>query len=133
MTKKDIDDLFALLRICRQGDRRVDDPQLRSAWLMVLKPYRREDVKAALTEHLRKSKFFPDPSEIAVLCPPPAEAEISQPAGGKPRHVSADIWTWWQTRQRARRAAGLPSMAEAMEAGQTAREYLDLCDRHGIP
>lgn len=68
MTKSDIDNLFALLEIYFPNSQKTRNRQIKSAWALVLEPYDPKSVKSALVEHLRESKFFPDPQAIAVKC-----------------------------------------------------------------
>lgn len=70
LTRKDIDDLFDLLAIFRPNDAHLADRRLRAAWLLALSPYSRDDVREAVGAWFRKSKYWPEPAELAALCPP---------------------------------------------------------------
>ena len=67
MTSKDINDLFDLLGLYYSGHPGLSVKNIRAAWLSVLEPYSREDVKKAVLEYLRVNTNFPRPQEIAVL------------------------------------------------------------------
>ena len=69
MTREDTDRLFELLSIYRPNDPHAQDKTLRSAWALVLEPYFVEDVRVAVAEYFRESKFWPDVTDIAVRCP----------------------------------------------------------------
>lgn len=73
LKREDIDNLFDLLAIFRKNDPHLEDKKLRSAWLLVLSPYERDDVRNAIGAWFRKSKYWPEPAEIAALCPPLTE------------------------------------------------------------
>ena len=83
MRKDDVDRLFDLLAIYFPGDNRLKDKLLRNAWLLVLEPFEPDDVKQAISSHLRECRFFPRVQEVAVRChlpalPPAAAEEIPQ-------------------------------------------------------
>lgn len=73
MTAKDIDDLFDLLRLYFPNSPKTGSSTLKKAWLLILEPYSRGDVKQALLRLLRENEYFPDPQKIAVLCPAPQD------------------------------------------------------------
>lgn len=131
MTRADIDSLFELLRLYRQGDRRADSEKLRKAWLLVLEPYAPADVKQALLTYLRRSKFWPDPSEIAILCPPLPEESPPSPASAAPRRANAPLWDWWQQHRDSLHRAGLPTAAEHRAKGGSIRDYYTLLEQSG--
>lgn len=71
MTEKETDGLFALLKIYFPNARQLAQPMVKRAWYLMLAPYAYSDVKEATLSALRrKPKFFPDPQEVAALCPP---------------------------------------------------------------
>ena len=74
MTREDTDRLFELLSIYRPNDPHAQDKTLRSAWALVLEPYAPEDVRVAVAEYFRESKYWPDVTDIASRCPQPKEA-----------------------------------------------------------
>lgn len=71
MTKEDTARLFDLLSIYRPNDPHAQDKTLRSAWALVLEPYAPEDVRVAVAEYFRESKYWPDVTDIASRCPQP--------------------------------------------------------------
>ncbi len=88
MTRKNVDNLFELLRIYFPHAKRIDDKKLRSAWLLLLAPYSPGTVREAVAEELRRSVNFPDAQKIAVRCqaveptaPKPAPPEEKRPCG----------------------------------------------------
>lgn len=70
LTREDIDDLFDILAAYRKNDPNLWDKGTKAAWLLSLKPYKKADVKEAIGAWFRQSKYWPEPSEIAALCPP---------------------------------------------------------------
>ena len=126
MTGQDIDRLVELLAIFRPGGKRLKDQSLKNGWLFVLKPYRPEDVREAMAEYLRRSKYWPDVTDIAKLCPP-IETENRN---GSPKKID---WYWqkhlemherYDDLKRRRREVGLPENHwEAKEAGMSFEEY----------
>lgn len=78
MKKKDIERLFDLLSIYFPGHPSLRDNVLRSAWLLVLKPFEPDDVKRAVAAYLRDCQHFPHPQEIAVKCHAPAAAPATE-------------------------------------------------------
>ncbi len=143
MTLKDVHDLFDLLEIYFSGHPGLTAKNIRSAWLSVLEPYSREDVKKAITQYLRSSTNFPRPQEIAVLCPAPvaertrAEPQIMGPMDVTAKETQERLYTAWKAeRERLiplRHAAGLPAtMDEAAAAGMPYTEWGLALGRAGL-
>lgn len=82
MTMDDVNDLFCLLEIYRPGDKHIGDRKLRSAWLLVLEPFSRDEVRTAVADYFRECKFWPDVSDIAMRCPRTARGSPEQPGAG---------------------------------------------------
>lgn len=133
MTGNDIDRLFELLAIFRPGDKHLEDRKLRSAWLLVLKPYSVEDVREAVASYFREKRYWPEVTEIATRCP---NIESRQ----KPRRVPPPetFWERWVSRNRQledrRREAGFPgTWSEAKDRGyKTMTEYEEAMDEAGL-
>lgn len=148
MTLKDVYDLFDLLEIYFSGHPGLSVKNIRPAWLSVLEPYSREDVKKAVVEYLRTNTNFPRPQEIAVLCPPipmtnlaKAEshtaAKISGPMDARAKKAQDALFARMKAeRERLiplRRAAGIPATPEeARASGMTAAEWWSRCERAGL-
>lgn len=134
-----MDRLFELLAIFRPGDKHLGDKTLRSAWLLVLKPYAVDDVREAVAQYFRESSYWPDVTEIAKRCPKIV------PEVTKDERVNFDPATdqrWkkqqeWAERyddlKRRRREAGFPeNVWNAKEAGLTWEEYEKAVDEAGL-
>lgn len=141
LTRKDIDDLFDLLAIFRPNDAHLADKRLRSAWLLVLSPYSRDDVREAVGAWFRKSKYWPEPAEIAALCPPLPEGDESGTArlGTKMQFSPAEaeemkaLWAAWDKVVLMRREAGVPATClEAKQAGLSDREWHAMLEKAGL-
>lgn len=132
MDEKDCQRLLTLLQTVYPKTTKTG-PNTLAAWSLIFAPYDYEDVKAAATAYAREHPYFPAPSELLQYLPEQAQTqENARPEGGKPVHMQQQVWDWWQARQAAKRAAGIPEMAEALASGMTVKEYLDLCRAHGI-
>ncbi|MEG2000531.1 MAG: hypothetical protein RR053_03945 [Evtepia sp.] len=75
MTRNEIDKIFDLLGVYRTNDQHLQDKRLRSAWFLTLKPFEAKDVQEAVGAYFRKKQFWPDVTEIALLCPQPKDPE----------------------------------------------------------
>ena len=133
MTSKDINDLFDLLGLYYSGHPGLSVKNIRTAWLSVLEPYSREDVKKAVVEYLRTNTNFPRPQEIAVLCPPiqttnlgktggNTAAKILGPMDARAKEAQDRLFARMKAeRERLiplRRAAGIPAtVGEAKQPG----------------
>lgn len=69
MDSRDMDRIWTLLGKCRLDDARLKDKGLKMAWALVLEPYEYDDVKQAVADHFRSSKFWPDIGEVAQYLP----------------------------------------------------------------
>lgn len=135
MTGQDVDRLFELLAIFRPGDRHLEDRQLRSAWLFVLKPYEPEDVRSAVAEYFRERKYWPDVTDIANLCPKITKNTRDWTTPDTDRHWKkhAELLERYMVLKRRRREAGLPeTWREALEAGLTAHGYVKAACEAGL-
>lgn len=135
MTGQDIDRLFELLAIFRPGDKRLKNQSLKDGWLFVLKPYRPEDVREAMAEYLRRSKYWPDATDIARLCPPIETENRSGFSEKTDRHwkKQMEMQERYDDLRRRRREAGLPENHwEAKEAGMSFEEYDRLTEAAGL-
>lgn len=136
MTAKDIDDLFALLKLYFPNSPKTGSKKLKNAWLLVLEPYGRGDVKQALLKLLRTNAYFPDPQKIAALCPPPPEENRQK----KPPQVSQleleemrKFRAKWDRLVALRREAGIPAtIREALAAGMVEEDWLDILAERGL-
>lgn len=130
MTRKDIDSLFELLAIFRPNDPRIRDGKLRAAWQLVLGPYERDAVREAVGAWFRKSGFWPDPSDIAQLCPPLPQ-EPPEPA--QPCPAQRALCARWREVVERRRQAGLPAtVAEALGQGGSERDWFKRLEEAGL-
>lgn len=147
MTKSDVDDLFELLEYYFSGHQKLKVKGLRAAWLAVLEPYSREDVKTALMSFLREKPGFPTPQEVAIRCPALPAYRTSPEGATKPQPFygldtrAKEAQDRLFARMKAerdrliplRRAAGIPATAEeAKTAGMTATEWWNQCERAGL-
>lgn len=145
MTRSDVDDLFELLEYYFSGHQKLKVKGLKAAWLAVLEPYSREDVKAALMSFLREKPGFPSPQEIAIRCPDlptylPEGATKPQPMGGmdlRAKEAQERLHDRWKKEQDRliplRHAAGLPGTAwEAEVAGMPFTEWQAALEAAGL-
>ena len=138
MTREEMDGLWELLKIFRPNDIRLQDKKLKSAWFLVLEPYQREDVRQAVAEWFRQSKFLPDVSEIAMLCRgQPGE----EPAGSGEKDdplLGGDAYReWFSSMEEALemgrlmdedyQGAGIPHPDEARRAGWSVADWNMAC------
>lgn len=136
LTRKDIDDLFELLAIFRKNDPHLSERGLRSAWLLVLSPYGRDEVRDAVGAWFRKSKYWPEPAEIAALCSPLPEKDTRNM-----RHLPSPsdiedmnrLHSKWNDLLRRRREAGIPATVDEAEAAGIQRDkWYEMLDEKGL-
>lgn len=137
LTRKDIDDLFALLKIFRPKDRHLKDLRLREAWRLVLEPYNKDDVRDAIGMYFRESSFWPDVTEIAVRCPLlPKEDRRKKHSSAvlSEGHISKDpLWIRWAALVEQRRKAGVPvNIQETNEAGLSDGTWFEMLEKLGL-
>jgi hypothetical protein len=147
MTKCDVDDLFQLLAFYFAGHQKLRMKGLKAAWLAVLKPYSREDVKAALMSFLREKPGFPTPQEVAIRCPALPAYRTSPEGATKPQPFygldtrAKEAQDRLFARMKAerdrliplRKAAGLPAtMEEAKVAGMTSGTWWNALEAAGL-
>ena len=141
MNKQEIEQLFQLLAIYRPGDKRLEDKTLKAAWLLVLEPFSPSEVKKAVGAYFRESGYFPDVSDIAVLCPRPMTESAPEAEAGR--------WPGWEANgyrdaedYRAKMgelialgrlmdtdyiSAGVPHPSEARKLGWTVGDWIERC------
>ena len=135
MTGQDIDRLFELLAIFRPGDKHLADRNLKNAWLLVLKPYKTEDVRNAVAEYFRKNKYWPDVTDIANLCPEIDKADRNGLSEKTDRHwkKQLEMLRRYDDLKRKRRDVGLPETRwEAKKAGMSFEEFDQLGEGDGL-
>lgn len=136
LKREDIDELFEILAAYRKNDPKLCDKSIKAAWLLSLKPYGKGDVKEAIGVWFRKSKCWPEPAEIAVLCPPlPEENRLEKTPQFLRRELdeTRKLWARWDGLAALRREAGIPaSLSEAEAAGLSDREWFDLLEEKGL-
>lgn len=74
----DVTRLFDLLDKLYQGKPRPRDRVTAAVWREVLRPWTYPQVRDAVIKRARTNRYYPDPSEIAELCPPAPEAAESE-------------------------------------------------------
>lgn len=132
MTKEEMDSVWSYLSKFRVGDPKSKDDELRAAWWSALGRYEARDVKRAIVEHYRASKYWPDIPEIMARLPKlPPQRDMR---GYQPDKTIAELRDiYFAEIVPARRAAGIPvGFAEARRAGLSAEEYDDLLDKHHL-
>lgn len=137
LTQKDVDDLFGILAAYRKNDPNLRDKATKAAWLLSLKPYEKADVKEAIGAWFRKSKYWPEPAEIAALCPPLPDLDCrtdDRKRDPYALHRSKDpVWIRWDSLVAERRKAGIPGTYEdAEKAGLSYEEWFDLLNERGL-
>lgn len=139
MTAEETDKLFQLLEIYFPNSPKVKSKKLKSAWLLVLEPYEPDEVKRALIEQLRESRFFPDPQAVAVRCKLPSLVEQPEPADSVQEDYSREFnammaWLgpWHEEWTKKLHSLGLPTLGEARSAGMSVPEWNKLLDKSGV-
>lgn len=136
MTREDINDLFSLFAVFRPNDPHLSNKKLRYAWYLVLSPYDRDDVREAVGAWFRRSKYWPEPAEIAALCPHLPEKkrqEKSLQAVQEAREDVRNLHERWSELKRLRRSAGIPeTIQKAKSAGLSNGEWFDLLAERGM-
>lgn len=138
LTRKDIDDLFDILAAYRQNDPKLSDKATKAAWMLSLKPYKKSDIQEAIGAWFRRSKYWPEPSEIAALCP--ALPEPSRERSGRDTAAARDYRRYmgpllerFEAVKARRRSAGIPAtIVEARSAGLSDREWGELLEERGL-
>lgn len=136
LTREDINDLFNILAAYRRNDPNLQDKSKKAAWFLSLRPYEKADVKEAIGAWFRHSKYWPEPAEIAALCPPLPEEKRQK----NPRKISSPeldelrkLHAQWGRLVDLRRSKGIPAtVLEAKEAGLSDSEWLDLLAERGL-
>ena len=131
MDEKDCQRLLTLLQTIYPKTTKTG-PNTLAAWNLVFAPYDYEEVKAAAIAYAREHTFFPAPAELLEYLPKPAQKQSAPAEGGKPRHMQQKVLDWWQAREAAKQADGIPSILEARASGMTTKDYIDLCRERGI-
>ena len=134
---KDINDLFDILAAYRKNDPHLQDKSTKATWFLSLKPYEKADIQEAIGAWFRKSKYWPEPSEIAALCPALPEpdrepGEIGAAARDYHRYMDP-LWARYDAVKKRRREAGVPAtVLEARRAGLSDREWCALLAERGL-
>lgn len=118
MTTEEMDGLWELIGIFRKNDPHLKDKKLKNAWLLVLEPYERDDVRNAVAAYFRECGYWPDVTDIARRCPPlPAltgQPDYHPAEGSKALN---DLLTpAFREMLERRRAAGVPATYQKAEA-----------------
>lgn len=133
MTEKDMDGLFDLLKLYFPNSPKTGSNTLKKAWLLILEPYGRGDVKQALLKLLRANEHFPDPQKIAALCPPLQEhaRRRDNPLSARDDHRYMDpLRKRHGVVMERRKKAGIPTAAgEANRPGLSPEEFLFIMGR----
>ena len=140
MTAKDVDGLFQLLEIYFPNSSKAKNKTLKSAWLLVLEPFPPEEVKRALAEQLRESRFFPDPQAVAVRCklPPHAKQPNSATSIGTDyskefNAMMAWLGPWYEEYKKALHSHGLPTAIEARLGGILVSDWSEMVKDVEVP
>lgn len=129
MTRDDIRDLWRFLALFRPGDRRVENQELKAVWALVLEPYDRDEVRAAVVAHFRESKYWPDVTDITRRCtapatpPPPVKREPRYQPGEAERIAGEQLRAMVEDYHRRLHDAGLKTLEEARREGMTCGEW----------
>ena len=122
MTTQEMNEIWRLIGVYRQGDQRFQDKELLKAWYAALRVYDVDAVKNAVVEHFRSSSFFPDVSEIVARLPRKTERDRRGcDDAGAADQTSLNAWQreWHEELH----ALGLPTMREALESGMTLAQW----------
>lgn len=138
VTKKDLESMFDLLALYFPKHERPTGKNV-SAWTLVLEPYTPEEVKRAVTEHLRTSKFYPAPQEIAMLCnrgrPEPNAALETSQASYSPADIEAvhELCERYKKYQNTLHEHGLMTAVEAKYNGIPYRDWCKMVKDVEVP
>ncbi len=138
LTQQDVNDLFDILALYRKNDPRLRDQNIKTIWMLSLKPYKKSDIQEAIGAWFRRSKYWPEPSEIAALCP--ALPEPSRERSGRDAAAARDYRRYmgpllerFEAVKARRRSAGVPAtIVEARKAGLSDREWGELLEERGL-
>lgn len=136
MTREDTENLWKLLGIYRRDDPHLQNRKLLSAWYLVLKPFDPGDVRNAVAAYFRRSKFWPDVTDIAARCP---ALEPDKPKPMEPRQCGGfsaaefancdaqmdEMLELGALMERDYTAAGIPHPSEARAMGWSCRDWMD--------
>ena len=126
MTTQEMNEIWRLIGIYRQGDKRLQDKELLKAWYAVLQVYDVEEVKNAVVEHFRDSSFFPDVTEITARLPHRRTSGQQErwTAPDPTAQIEREKWKRWMLKWHEElHALGLPTLREALETGMTLAQW----------
>lgn len=123
MTTEEMDGLWELIGIFRKNDPHLKDKKLKNAWLLVLEPYERDDVRNAVAAYFRECGYWPDVTDIAKRCPPlPAlTGQPEYPPAEGSKALNDLLMPAFRDVLERRRAEGLP--ATYKEAGAVGLDF----------
>lgn len=128
MEKTEMRAIWDMMAAVRPSDKRLTDKRLMQVWWDALSDYDAQTVRQAVAEHLRRSNYFPDLSELNL--PPLAGKRLrDEPYGDSVERLRER----WYEQRKAREKAGLPASAfEAKERGMSAAEWFKAVDDAGL-
>ena len=136
MTLDETNKLFDLLALYRPGDKHLANKQLRALWQLTLAPYSPADVREAVADFFRESKFWPDVTDIAVRCPKlekPEERKTNRDFDQRAWELYRPTRERWERLVKQRREAGLPgTIRDAAAAGLSELEWTAELEKAGL-
>lgn len=121
MDAGEFEKLWTLLKEVYKNAAAIKSENTKTIWQYALQPYRMEDVREAIMDHIRTSKFFPDiadlTSGLAVEEQPKRNSDI---AWMKPYIEEHDRqllakWGTWEAYREHLRSIGVPDPVSGLE------------------
>lgn len=124
MEQKDIVNLFSYIKSKLPPTAKIptlDKPKA-AAWCQYFEGYTLAQLKQAAESWTALKPFWPDADELKPLLPPLVER----------LDMDHDLMDWWRRRKAQLKAAGVPTLYEALHQGMTMDEYDRLCEEKGV-
>ena len=131
MTTQEMNEIWRLIGVYRQGDQRFQDKGLLKAWYAALRVYDVDAVKNAVVEHFRSSSFFPDVSEIVARLPRKTERD-RRGCDDADTTDQTSLNAWQREWHEELHTLGLPTFHEAIAAGMSLARWRAMLSEAGV-
>ena len=127
--------LFRLLSQYYPSAKQLRDPKVQLAWVLALKPFPYDDIKAAAIEYAGRGKYFPDIADLTKRCSA-QNAMVAQRTDVGPRliqdvkRLEADKPTMDEMLSLMDQdyiSAGVPHPSAARKMGWTLEKWVQVC------
>lgn len=133
MNRQDVQKLFNLIEVVHPNLKKSRDPATLEAWSLILSPWTYEEVKQAVIERARESRYSPEPSELTPFLPPLTPKEEPEPQSHEIPAVYFEKFRARHDTFRAKcRAAGIPTPSEGRKQGLTYAAWSQLAQKAGV-